>query len=315
MDLRQLRYFVAIAEAGSFTGGSQAVHVAQSALSKHIQALEDELGGALFDRGPRGVAVSEPGKVLLRHARFILGQIDRARVDVQSHNQELTGSVNFAAPSALSHLLFAPLVQRFLSRHPRVTLKLSEGLTSALIDRLQQGSLDLAVTAELPEHELVLATPLFTESMMLVGKAGDPLLRRRRIAIRQLVDLPLIFSNAPPWMAQVRKVLGDPQATLSARVHVDSVEPLKRIIAGGWGYGILPSSALSEHDAARELASVPIDGLGIARTLLMAKGRPISRAVLQMKTAIEEELAELIRQGRIATVRRQRAPGRGGPGC
>jgi len=317
MDLRQLRYFVAIAEAGSFTGGAQSVHVAQSALSKHIHALENELGGALFDRGPRGVAVSESGKVLLQHARFILGQIDSARVDVQSHNNELTGTVSLAAPSAISQLLFAPLTQRFLSRHPRVTLKLSEGLTGPLIDRLLQGDIDLAVTAELPEHAFVHATPLFRETMMFVGRVGDPLLRQRRMTIRQLSGLPLIFSHAPPWMAQVRKALGDPRATLNARVHVDSIEPLKQIIAGGWGYGILPYSAVSSQDATQGLASVPVDGLTITRMLVMARGRPISRAMLQLRSALEEEVAELIGQGRIrvsgpsARARRSTKAGRG----
>ena len=98
MNLRQLSYFVRIAERGSFSAAADSLHVAQSALSRHVKELEDELGGALLDRGSRGVTLSDSGKVLFERARFILSQFEDAGSEVRAHNKELTGTVRLMLP-------------------------------------------------------------------------------------------------------------------------------------------------------------------------------------------------------------------------
>jgi len=114
MNLRQLSYFVCIAESGTFSAAADALHVAQSALSRHVKELEEELGGALLDRGSRGVTLSDSGKVLFERAKFILSQFEEAGSEVRAHNKELTGTVRLMAPSSIGQVLFEPLVDRFL---------------------------------------------------------------------------------------------------------------------------------------------------------------------------------------------------------
>jgi molybdenum-dependent DNA-binding transcriptional regulator ModE len=129
MDLRQLRYFVAVAERGGFAAAASTLNVAQSALSRHVKELEHELGGKLLERGARGVSVTESGKVLLARGRWLLKTIDDIKAEVRTENGEPSGTVRIGAPSSLADILYAPFAQLFIKQFPRVRLELSEGLT------------------------------------------------------------------------------------------------------------------------------------------------------------------------------------------
>src|SRR6201987_756968 len=119
MDLRQLRYFVAVAERGGFGAAASALNVGQSAPSRHIQQLEHELGGALFERGACGVSVTESGKVLLARGRWLLGAVDDLKAEVRTENREPSGTVRLGAPSSLADILYAPLAELFVKGVPR----------------------------------------------------------------------------------------------------------------------------------------------------------------------------------------------------
>src|SRR5262249_25948236 len=99
MDLRQLRYFVAVAERGGFGAAASTLNVAQSALSRHIKLLEHELGGALLERGARGVSPTEAGKVLLTRGRWLLDALDDIKAEGLIENREPSGTVRLGAPS------------------------------------------------------------------------------------------------------------------------------------------------------------------------------------------------------------------------
>src|SRR3978361_1128296 len=181
MDLRQLRYFIAVAERGGFAAAASTLNIAQSALSRHVKELERELGGALLERGARGVTVTESGKVLLARGRWLFGAIDDIKAEVRTENREPSGTVRLGAPSRLADILYAPLAQLFVKRFPRVRLELSEGLTEGMCDRLLRGELDLAiVTAPQPNDHLDYES-LVIEQVFLIGPPRDPMLKRGRI--------------------------------------------------------------------------------------------------------------------------------------
>src|SRR5260370_31620172 len=115
MDWKQLRYFVAIAERCGFGAAANTLNIAQSALSRHVKELEYELGGALFERGARGVSATESGKVLLARGRWLLGVVDDIKAEVKTENREPSGIVRVGAPSSLADIFYAPLArqQRF----------------------------------------------------------------------------------------------------------------------------------------------------------------------------------------------------------
>ena len=127
MDLKQLEYFVQVAEFGSFTLSSRFLRVAQPALSRQVRALEVELRQTLFERNGRGVTLTEPGKRLLEHARGILQQVQRARLDLEQQRGAVSGRLVIGLPPSVSRTLTGPLVRAFRERFPARQLRRGRG--------------------------------------------------------------------------------------------------------------------------------------------------------------------------------------------
>ena len=298
MDLRQLRYFVAVAERGGFSAAASSLNVAQSALSRHVRELERELGGALFERGARGVSVTESGKMLLARGRWLFGAIDDIKAEVQTENREPSGMVRLGVPSSLADILYAPLARLFAQRFPRIGLELNEGLTEAVSDRLLRGELDLAIaTSPQPNDHLDYET-LVVEKVFLIGPPNDPLLRRGKLNRKEFRNLPaavLPLSRNPFPM------------DVPFSVRVGSTIPMKQIVASGLGYALLPFSAFHEEVAAGRLSAALLPWLYADRVLALPRGRPVSRATRETITALKEVCSDLIRDRIILTTANTKA--------
>src|SRR6266404_5144307 len=244
MDLKQLRYFVAIAERGGFGAAANTLNIAQSALSRQIKELEHELGGALFERGARGVSATESGKVLLARGRWLLGVVDDIKAEVKTENREPSGIVRVGAPSSLADIFYAPLARLFKQRFPKVQLELNEGLTEPMCDRLVRAELDLAiVTTPLPTDHLDV------EQVFLIGPPGDPLLMRGPLTRKQFERLP---AAVPPLSRNKFP------ASIPFSVRVESSSLMKRAAASGLGSGQLSFSGIHEEIAAGTLSAAPV---------------------------------------------------------
>jgi len=290
MDLRQLRYFVAVAERGGFAAAASALNIAQSALSRHVKELERELGGALLERGTRGVTVTESGKVLLARGRWLFGTIDDIKAEVRTENREPSGTVRLGAPSSLADIIYAPLAQLFVKRFPRVRLELSEGLTEGMCDLLLRGELDLAVvTTPQPNDHLDYET-LVVEQVFLIGAPRDPLLKRGKLTRKEFEGLP----------AAVVPLSRNPfPSTVPFSLRVDSCGPLKRIVACGLGYGLLPFSGIHEEVAAGKLSAALLPWMRADRVLALPRGRPVSRATREVFAGLRQVCQDLIDEGTI----------------
>jgi LysR family nitrogen assimilation transcriptional regulator len=298
MDLRQLRYFVAVAERGGFGAAASALNVAQSALSRHVKQLEHELGGALLERGARGISVTESGKVLLARGRWLLGAVDDIKAEVRTENREPSGIVRLGGPSSLADILYAPLAKIFVKRFPRVRLEMNEGLTEAMSDRLLRAELDLAIiTMPEPNDHLDYET-LVAEQVFLIGPPRDPLLQGGRITRKQ-------FSALPSGVLPLSRNPFPPGIPFSLRV--DGSTPMKRIAAAGLGYGLLPFSGIHQEVAAGLLSAALVPWMRAERVMALPRGRPVSRATREVVTALKEICRELIRDSIILT-----APGQMG---
>jgi len=295
MDLRQLRYFIGVAERGGFGAAASALNVAQSALSRHIKELEYELGGALLTRTARGVAVTESGKVLLERGRWLLGMVDDIKAEVRTENREPRGTVRLGAPPSLGEVFYPALARLVVERFPRVQLELSEGLTELASDRLLRGQLDLAmVTAPQPNDHLDYET-LVVEQLFLIGPPRDPLLKRGKLT-------PAEFKKLPRVVLPLSRTLFPPE--IPSPLRVDSSTSMKRMVALGLGYALLPYSGIYQEVEAGQLSAAFLPWIGAERVLALPRGRPISRATRETVTLLKEICADLIRGGIIRTAQR-----------
>ena len=145
MDLKQLEYFVRVAELGSFTRASGVLNIAQPALSRQVRLLEVELRQALLQRNGRGVTTTEAGRLLLEHGRGILHQVARAHEDLGRVGGALAGRVAVGLPPSIARMLAVPLTREFRQNLPKATLSITEGLTISMQEWLLTGRLDIAL--------------------------------------------------------------------------------------------------------------------------------------------------------------------------
>ena len=312
MDLRQMRYFVAVAETGGFSAAAAALGVAQSALSRHVQCLEQDLGTRLFERGRRGVALTEAGTLLLARGRYLLGEMETTRADLAAHAREVRGTVDLATSSTVAEVLYGPLAARFARTHPGVHLNFHEGQDD-LIERLAQGRLDLAIVTTSDRTDLVAFHPLYTERVWLIGLPDDPLLGGGVIEVSQVLERDLILPVGEAslrWLREQARALGKP---LRCRLHAESLPTIRELVRLGLGCGLLPYAAVRRELAEGSFAGAEIRGFELVRKLGTPRNRPASRAARVVAAAIEAEVRTLIAEGRIEQASLAGTEAEGGP--
>lgn len=169
MDLRQIRYFVAVAESKSLTRAVDRLDVAQPALSLNIKSLEQELDAQLFNRSQRGMELTDAGGEFLNHAYGILRQVAQAQRSVNDLERDPHGSVAVAMPPSLSHALTVPLFNYVNERFPRIELDLEEGLQASVLPAFERGQFDLLVHFDIPRSKSRTITPIFREHLYLIS--------------------------------------------------------------------------------------------------------------------------------------------------
>ncbi len=302
MDLRQLQSFVDIAESGSLSGAASAHGLAQSALSRHLAGLEHALSSRLFDRGPRGVTLTDAGGRLLPRARAILADLAAARAELAAGGATVHGKVAIATSSTVADALYGPLAQRLTREHPALHLDLHEGQDD-LIERLAQGRLDLAIVTTSDRSDLISFRPLYTEPVWLIGPAGDPHLTGATIppalALSRELILP-VGEASLAWLHARGRALG---VTPRCRLHAESLGTIRELVRRGLGCALLPLAAVRADVAAGVVAGAPIAGFQLVRRLGTPRGRKPGRAAAVVATAILAEVERMLAAGSIPGAR------------
>ena len=258
MDLKQLEYFVRVAELGSFTRASIALNIAQPALSRQIRLLEVELRQSLLTRNGRGALPTEAGTLLLKHGRGILHQIEVAREELGAVRGALAGRVSIGLPPSLSRLITVPLTRAFMKQLPQAHLTLTEGFSVVMYDGLRVGNLDMAVLYNADHSPEVEMTTLHTEELVLISKRSDARVKsksrdiprkRQPISLAEVADLPLILPSRPNAFrilieGEMVAIKRKPQITL----EVDGLNAILGLVKEGLGHAVLPSYTLSNYD-------------------------------------------------------------------
>ena len=195
MELRHLRYFVAVGEEQHFGRAAARLHLAQPPLSRQIQDLEREIGFSLFDRLPRGVRLNAAGSLFLQDARRILQDVEDAKRRAERIAFGKAGTLRIGIATAVSwHGMVANTFREFRRRQPDVELVVQHLLSVHQIDALLSGRLDAGFAASMtPWHAEVAHSQFADDRMVLAAPKGHPLTRRERIRLRDLHDMPFIW--------------------------------------------------------------------------------------------------------------------------
>ncbi len=299
MDLRQLRYFAAIAEYGSFSEAAARLRIAQSALSRHTASLEQELGVTLFERLPRGVALTGSGELLFDRAKDILERLETTRREVMAQAALPSGEVVIGTTSTTSRILYGPLAERFAKDHPNVTLRFVEGVPYLLLEGLDTGRIDLAVMVDPEATASLELDPLVTEQEYLVGPVEAESMPDRIANVAALAAFPLILLPRPAGSrVKLDRMARDADVSLNVRHEVANVDVVKDFVVRGLGFGVLPHSSITPGLAERQFRATPIEGLSITRTLVRRADRAATPAVLELSRLIHEEIDAIFSEGR-----------------
>lgn len=256
-ELRLLRSFVAVAEAGSLTRAAAALHIAQQSLSQQMTTLERQLGVPLLERSSRGVALTERGTVLLREARAVLARAERA-VDTVRAGARAELRLGFLA--SVANDFMPPVVRAFGERHPDVALTAEDTPIAALVAGLRDGRLDAALTR--PPLVGDLATEVVhREPVAAVLPEGHPLAGRAELRLTDLAGEPWVLTprtSWPPWHAKYDADFA--RAGFQPRIVRRGTTPqgLLALVAAGVGVTRLPLSSRSLRDGG--VAFVPLAG-------------------------------------------------------
>lgn len=289
MNLRQLGYFLQIAELQSFTRAASVLHVAQPSLSRQIQILEHELGVLLFVRSDKGVRLTEAGVALQERAHSVLQQVRQIRDEIGLQSRAPQGELSFGFPPSLFDLLTVPLVCEFHQRYPEVQLRVTEGLSSVMHELVLTGKLDTAVVSDAEPLDMLRSLPLLREQLHLVGPKAAGLEPTHELPIESLADRPLILTSRPNAL----RLIVDRAAQAAGRrfdpaVEANSSRLLCELVAHGQGFTVLPFSAFAGAYHAERLSVAPLQGLSTTWTLVTSRERGLSLAGRKLRELIGE---------------------------
>ncbi|MDN3921437.1 LysR family transcriptional regulator [Roseateles violae] len=268
MNLKQLEYFIRVAEHGSFSKAALLLDIAQPALSRQVRALETELREALFLRNGRGVTLTEAGARLLEHGQNILQMLANAREDLGAQRDEPLGRVVIGMPPTLARLHTLALIHTFHREMPKARLSVMEGFSVHITEWLLSGRADLALVYNpepLPALEI---EPLAEEHMSLVSPAaeapGGP------VALRDLPRYPLIL---PQRGYIFRKLMEQSAAMAGVQLNVawevSSLPVILDLVAAGMGHAVLGEAAIRQFPRPEKLALTRFAGVDIKSTLCL----------------------------------------------
>lgn len=298
MDLRQLKYFVAVAEQENFSRAAQQLYVAQSALSRRMRALEEELGVRLFERHLRGAALTPEGRDLLERARYLLRSVEQLRSDVSGPRALPSGPVGVGMTPNFANVAGAAFAAEVRKRYPQAQLRIVEAYSPELREMVRHGTLDMAVlsgNAPVPVPSLAIE-PLFRDQLCLIGLASDPLLRGREVGIQQIGGLPLILTgmSSAGVRNEIEALASRKRVQLQVAVEVASIGLATQMIRLGMGYTVYVAAGMAGEE---DLAAVPITGLWLHRSLAWSLERPMSRLGGEVLALLRTHLHELVASG------------------
>ena len=290
MDLRQLKILQAIAETGSFTACGRKLNVSQSAISRQILLLEEELGEPLFLRVGRQVRMTSAAESLVQLGKRVFLDVRETVGTITDRTRELRGTLRLAGGMTVCMYVFPPLLKHLRRVHPNLDVRLMVATAGRSVQEIRAGRVDAGLLTLPVEGADMITVSVLREELLLVTTPRHPLARRRNVAPRDLARLPFILFEIG---SATRKVIDNFFASQNIEptivMDTENVEIIKAMVKAGLGAGIVPYQAVAREVKAGQLFCTRIEGHELVRETgwVYAKANRVPRMIGELLTAFE----------------------------
>jgi DNA-binding transcriptional LysR family regulator len=287
MELHQLRYFLAIAQHGSFTAAAEVCHVSQPSLSAQVAKLEGELGGALFERSRHGSHLTPRGVVFRPRALEALSQLESGRSELEELSGLKRGEVTLGCLPTTGAYLLPPILRLFREAHPLIQVRLREESSPTLGKALRESEVDLVIMDEAGLGPGLRSEILFREPLLVAVPPGHPFTARKKIELAELAGEPLILMKSGHGF---RRIVLDALARAGVEPRVvyesDGIDTVQALVEAGLGLSLVPTMVRKADGPAYLRIAPPTP----SRTILLARrdSSVLSPAAAAMRKAVSQ---------------------------
>ena len=298
MDVAQLKTLIHVAELGSLSKAADRLHVAQPALSRQISQLERELGGYLFERHGRGMKITELGVEVLEHATRIMEEMEAIRGTVVGGRSAYRGTVIIGTTPTVAEIITVPLVRRLNQEHPDLGVRFASAFSGYLLDWLQRGEIELAISYDPQPLHTLRIEPVMMENLLVVGPRDSQLDLDTPVSFTELAGRRLILPSPRHGLRMiVDECAKQAGIQLHTPVEADSFGAMIDLVANGFGWTALPLASIYSRIMNGSLRAAPLIDPTPMRKLVVAypadrRVSPASRYVGDTFTEIAAELIE-----------------------
>lgn len=297
MDLRQLEMFQAIVETGSFTKAGERLYVSQSAVSRQIKLLEEELGDQIFRRIHRKIYLTPTGEVLLQYTRKLFNELRLMTAEISDLANLRRGSLRLAGGMSVCSYLFPPLLKEYQKRYPNIELNITTGTNDEILRTIRANEVDAALLS-LPFHDPDLnVIPALTEEMVLVMERNHPLSVKDEIGFQDLTPYTFIhFEKGANTRKLIEQIFQEEKVQFRNTMELQNVEITKPLVEQGLGISIIPFPAVAGRRDSHGLCFRRIAGRKIYRELgwVYLKSDYMSKTVKQMLSLFAEMKSDFL---------------------
>ena len=306
MDLRQLEIIRAIAETGSFTAAGEKLHVSQSAISRQILILEDELGEPVFHRIGRRIRITAAGESLLQLSHRVFRDLQDTVSAISDTREALRGSIGLVGGMTVCLYVFPRLLAEVRRIHPSLDMRVTVGSTQRSIEMLRTGGGDLGLLTLPIEASDLVSVPLLQEELLLVTYPSHPLAAQKKIVPADLDKQPFVlFETGSITRRIVEEFFGRERISPPVIMETENVEIIKAMVRSGLGISIIPWQAAAADVSTRQLFCSRIAGVSLERQTgwLYPKMGRLPRAVTEVMRVFDTmrpQLDSLVRPPKMA---------------
>ncbi|MHC5656219.1 LysR family transcriptional regulator [Stappia sp.] len=303
MDIRHLRYFIAISEAPSLSAAAQAIGVAQPSLSQYVQRMEHELGVQLVERSPRGTVLTHEGHLLVAHAREICASMERCVAEMRDLSGATRGKVSFGMPPSVSMVMSVPLAETVRVELPEVRLRAIEAMSGYIKSWIEDETVDMGFLYDLEKVEHFRVIHMLDEQLFFFSAPdtwpldtppGAP------VPMRALEGLEMILPGPSHGLRKtIERHASACDVSLNVVIEMDAMTQIKELAARGSGHTIFAPAAVHDFVARGELLKAPIVEPTISRPVYLVSkpARAMSRACRAVEKITLEVARDLVRRG------------------